>query len=147
MDAFFNWPPPYLPELTHVARLALMGPASPRMFSFPPTQQNDGLTTPSSWLNGKVWAVSKTGSSILLKWSDSRQTQCNWLTCLFIRTPYLQSSLAACPLKCLKLKLPVYSSQEGFFSLQSNEFPYLPNLAVLYEPTKNKTRTLSERKT
>lgn len=29
---------------------------------------------------------------------------------------------------------PIYSSQEGFFSLQSNEFPYLPNPEVLHEP-------------
>lgn len=59
---------------------------------------------------------------------------------LILPPTHPQSSPAACPPKGLTLMQPVYSSREGFFSLQSNGFPYLPNQAVSYEPTINKTR-------
>lgn len=64
--------------------------------------------------------------------------QHDWFECLAVEVLfYLRFSLAVYLPRNLKLTQPVYSSQEGFFSLRSNAFPYLPNPEVSHAPTVN----------
>lgn len=96
----------------------------------------------SSPLKGKRGPLSDGPHEATKKRTVRARGQHDRFVCLVVEILfYLRFFLAVYLLKNLKLMQPVYSSREGFFSLQSSEFPSSPSPEVSHGPAINNIRT------